>query len=274
MSLRSVLVFLLLSCESLCLQQSSLTSTLPSAHAQTGNSVLLHVKGFLPYFWVAAPKGFTNSDCLPLLEHLNVRSLFPSFLLSFRLTSPPPPPSSPPLQTAHFNGARPIKAVSIANKRSLWGYKGDAVSPFIKLTVVDTKQYPKVRNAFERGEVNYKEYFDGSALMTFESNIAYTLRFMIDHHVHLSLPSLRTRRKELTFPSSSFPFFPSSLQIVGMNWLELKAGTWTHKTSKLSNCQYEVECEYVRLPFPLFLFQYSFFSLIELTPFPLTAIPP
>jgi len=43
---------------------------------QAGHSVLLHVKGFLPYFWVAAPKGFTNSDCAPLFEHLNVRRLF------------------------------------------------------------------------------------------------------------------------------------------------------------------------------------------------------
>ncbi|GAA5857179.1 hypothetical protein JCM8547_009357 [Rhodosporidiobolus lusitaniae] len=146
---------------------------------QTGNSVLLHVKGFLPYFWVAAPRGFTNSDC-----------------------------------TAHFNGTRPVQAVSIANKRSLWGYKGDAVSPFIKLTIVDTKTYPKVRNAFERGEVNYKDFFQGESLMTYESNIAYTLRFMIDHH------------------------------IVGMNWLELKAGTYNLKSSKISNCQYEVECDH------------------------------
>ncbi|GAA5952659.1 hypothetical protein JCM10213_005216 [Rhodosporidiobolus nylandii] len=158
---------------------------------QTGNSVLLHVKGFLPYFWVAAPKGFTNADCVPLLEHLN---------------------------TAYFNGVRPVKAVSIANKRSLWGYKGDAVSPFIKITVMDTKQYPKVRNAFERGEVVFRDFFDGSSLMTFESNIAYTLRFMIDHH------------------------------IVGMNWLELKAGTYTLKNvGKISNCQYEVECEHTAL---------------------------
>lgn len=80
---------------------------------------------------------------------------------------------------------RPVAAISLANKRSLWGYKGDAVSPFIKITVVDTKQYPKVRNAFERGEVQFKDYFDGSSLLTFESNIAYTLRFMIDHHVRV-----------------------------------------------------------------------------------------
>lgn len=66
------------------------------------------------------------------------------------------------------------------------------MSPFIKVTVTDTKHYPKVRNAFERGEVNFRDFFDGSSLLTFESNIAYTLRFMIDHHVRAVLLSRAT----------------------------------------------------------------------------------
>jgi DNA polymerase delta subunit 1 len=86
-------------------------------------------------------------------------------------------------QTTVFSGARPIFSITVANKRSLWGYKGDAVSPFLKITVAELKSYPKVRNAFERGEVSFRNFFEGAAVMTFESNIAYTLRFMIDHHV-------------------------------------------------------------------------------------------
>lgn len=38
----------------------------------------------------------------------------------------------------------------------------------------------KTRNVFEKGEVQYKSLFPSASLTTYESNIAYTLRFMID----------------------------------------------------------------------------------------------
>jgi hypothetical protein len=38
-----------------------------------GNSVLAHVYGFRPYFYVAAPSGFLNKDLDPLKDTLNVR---------------------------------------------------------------------------------------------------------------------------------------------------------------------------------------------------------
>lgn len=56
---------------------SGLALTCSARLLQAGHSVLLHITGFLPYFWVAAPKDFTKADCQPLLEHLNVRTLAP-----------------------------------------------------------------------------------------------------------------------------------------------------------------------------------------------------
>ena len=91
------------------------------------------------------------------------------------------------MQASLFQNGRPVHAVTVATRRSLWGYKGDTVSPFIKITVSDLKSYPKVRGVFERGEVTWKNLFDGTSLLTYESNIAYTMRFMIDHHVRYHL---------------------------------------------------------------------------------------
>lgn len=39
---------------------------------KSGNSMLAHVHGFRPYFYVAAPSGFLQSDLTPLKDTLNV----------------------------------------------------------------------------------------------------------------------------------------------------------------------------------------------------------
>jgi DNA polymerase delta subunit 1 len=39
---------------------------------QNGNSVLAHVHGFKPYFYIAAPSGFLNKDLEPLKDTINV----------------------------------------------------------------------------------------------------------------------------------------------------------------------------------------------------------
>lgn len=80
------------------------------------------------------------------------------------------------------DGSRVVQSVSIAMKRSLWGYRGDDIFAFLKITLTDQKFVSRTKTAFERGEVNFRSMFS-EAPMTFESNIPYTLRFMIDHKV-------------------------------------------------------------------------------------------
>ena len=86
--------------------------------------------------------------------------------------------------------------------------------PFIKITCSDPKTLPRVRGAFERGQINFMDMFP-SEIMTYESNIAFTLRFMID------------------------------TKVVGMNWVELPAGKYqVHSNNeKRSLCQIEATCQ-------------------------------
>ena len=39
---------------------------------QDGNSVMAFVTDFLPYFYIAAPRGFTTDDLIPFKSYLNV----------------------------------------------------------------------------------------------------------------------------------------------------------------------------------------------------------
>ncbi|KAI0077717.1 hypothetical protein K474DRAFT_1661299 [Panus rudis PR-1116 ss-1] len=147
-----------------------------------GHSVLAHITDFLPYFYVACPRGFLPEDLNALVTHLN-----------------------------NIGNGGVVRGTSMVNKKSLMNYRGDQNVPFIKITLADQRSLPKIRGLFERGEVRFKEFFT-DATGTFESNIAYTLRFMID------------------------------TKVVGMNWIEVPAGKYQlHEgKKKRSRCQIEL----------------------------------
>ena len=73
-------------------------------------------------------------------------------------------------------------------KENLWGYNGNQKTPFLKIILKDPKLLARARIVFEQGEVQFLDMFQGSTL-TFESNIQFLLRFMIDTKVPPS-PSL------------------------------------------------------------------------------------
>lgn len=123
----------------------------------------------------------------------------------------------------------------MANKRSLWGYRGDDHNPFIKVTLTDFKLLARTRTMFEKGEVDFRGMFRDQ-LMTYESNIPYTLRFMIDHKVKSILHSRTAQPDDFE-------------QISGMNWLEIPAGKYEVRgpSQKISNCQIELDCSHSNL---------------------------
>lgn len=154
----------------------------------TANSVMCTVTGFYPYFYVAAPAGFRTNDVFALRDRLNA-----------------------------FSGGDTVIKVEVKMKENLYGFRGNQKSPFIRITCADQKRMVRVRGHFERGEFSFDNFFTGPQ-MTFESNIAYELRFMIDSGV------------------------------LGMNWIELPPGKYRHITqNKLSNCQIEVSIHWTDL---------------------------
>ncbi|KAF8159802.1 delta DNA polymerase [Crassisporium funariophilum] len=102
------------------------------------------------------------------------------------------------------SGSGAVRKVEKVTKKSLWGYRGDDWVPFLKLTIGD-----------QRSECDFQDLFQG-IIPTYESNIAYTLRFMID------------------------------TKVVGMNWIEVPAGKYSIVVDgkKRTSCQLELNLRY------------------------------
>lgn len=119
----------------------------------------------------------------------------------------------------------------------------------MKITISEPRNLPKIRDEFfflhqrflyilitlgpirlfERGECGFRDFFPtGQPCSTFESNIAYTLRFMIDTKVWTTCREY----SEITLP-----------QVVGMNWIEIPAGQYklVSEKDKKSTCQIELK---------------------------------
>ncbi|KAF9499463.1 hypothetical protein BDN71DRAFT_1442132 [Pleurotus eryngii] len=152
-----------------------------------GHSVLAVVTGFLPYFYIPVPRGFADDELESFKSYLN----------------------------SIMDDPRTVQRIEIIKRKSLWGYLGDDVLPFLKLTLIQPRILPKLRGVFERGECSYQDLFPGP-IATFESNIQFPLRFMID------------------------------AKVLGMNWIEVPAGKYKLKSDaeKKSHCQIEFEVKY------------------------------
>ncbi len=133
-----------------------------------GNSVLLHVKDFKHYLYVAAPISFTADDCPKFRAYLET-------------------------QLAMHQPV--IHSVVMTMRENIYGFQGNTQNPYLKITVNDPKQINKVRTAIERGDANWKGMWKSSdgTIMTYD-NIQYLLRFMVDCSVRIAL---RCRRLQI-----------------------------------------------------------------------------
>ena len=180
--------------------------------------MMLNVTNFDPYFYIPCPRGFSSSDLESFKNYLNVRlHTNPRILTLTRLRR-------------KFQGVTMLYERNLSRNRAFGDIRG--IRPSISSGSLPSMHgiYPKFEisalnpllpsrpylptRVFERGQCSYQELF-GAAVPTFESNIAYTLRFMID------------------------------TKVVGMNWIEVPAGKYTLVHAKKSKCQIEISTRYV-----------------------------
>ncbi|KAJ9085306.1 DNA-directed DNA polymerase delta [Entomophthora muscae] len=146
-------------------------------------TVLCTVHNFFPYFYFPAPNGLVEDDIVKLHNVVE-----------------------------EFVGKNTIQNIEVVDKQSIYGYYSGDLVPFIKMSVNNPRSIAAIRRALKAG-ISFGR-FENYSPQTFESNLEYLLRFMID------------------------------TKVVGGNWIELPPGNYRLSKSQVSHCQYEVDVSY------------------------------
>lgn len=162
------------------------------------NSVAVHIHGFMPYFWVRAPVDYT-----------------PKHAESFRLSLESVMVSGDAEWKRKFAIGSVVR-VDLHYRASIMGYTENLRQPFLRVTVSKPRNVATARQACIAGfPLAYREPSDPLfQCQTFESNVEYPLRYMIDKG------------------------------IAGAAWVELPGFTQRVGRGKMTHCQIEVDAPF------------------------------
>eukprot|EP00466_Bigelowiella_natans_P004557 jgi/Bigna1/55650/estExt_Genewise1Plus.C_660113 len=128
-----------------------------------GNSVLAHITGFDPYFYVAAWEGFDPSS--------NDLQLFKKALNDALMA-----------ENRHRGIKHFIKKVECVQKRSLWQYQFQKPRPFLKITTAIPALVAAGRRLLERG-LRIGNIGSMAFSPAYEANFQFILRYMVDKDI-------------------------------------------------------------------------------------------
>ena len=124
-----------------------------------GNSICAHLHGFRPYFYVPIPSpAFKSEHCNEFRKSLNSAVLAD-------------------LKSNRDNIITAIEAVEICERCSMYGFYGNNLYPFLKIIVSLPKLVAPARRLVTSVQL---QPFQTVCNQSFESNIEYEIRFMVD----------------------------------------------------------------------------------------------
>ncbi|KAK3160118.1 hypothetical protein QOZ80_1BG0055410 [Eleusine coracana subsp. coracana] len=156
-----------------------------------GHSICCQVHGFEPYFYISCPSGMGPDDISRFHQTLEGRMKE---------------------SNRNSNVPRFVKRVEPVQKQTIMHYQPHQSQPFLKIVVALPTMVASCRGILEKGITI--EGLGSKSFLTYESNILFALRFMID------------------------------CNIVGGNWIEVPAGKYRKAARIMSYCQLELDCVY------------------------------
>jgi DNA polymerase delta subunit 1 len=162
-----------------------------------GNSVLVRVPDFKPYFYAQIPDQETADFIHDRLEFV----LNPGLQRACRTIDK--------INRKDYTGKLCILSMEPVNKRSIYGWnETGALERMYRITMEKPGLVKKARDCLEKA--NAAVLPNGRSVRTFEANVPFELRYMVDH------------------------------EMWGCQWLRLKRGTYGRPKRNKSTSQYEI----------------------------------
>ena len=128
---------------------------------ENGHSAVAYVHGFLPYFYVPAWVGWTPDELDMFRDALGD-------CLRERT------------KTRRQDIKQHVLACTVERKQSIWGYQFGETKDFIKVSVAIPSLVATARGILESGQIRIGDENWKGPFQTYESNVPYALRFMVD----------------------------------------------------------------------------------------------
>ena len=152
---------------------------------QEGHSVLAHVHGFLPYFYVQAPsESFSDEDCATFRSSLDKA-----------------------LASDSKGALNAVLIIEVEEKCSIYNFHFNKRHPFLKITLSSPKLLAPAKRLLENGITVQPYGLRGYS--AYESNIDFEIRFMIDTKVvgcnWIECPGSKYRLRRPSFTTDPNP---------------------------------------------------------------------